>query len=396
MCRRSTTLSVVVWLMLAGPATAQQVVYSTATVHGRIDLQTGADTALPESRNGLYTADGQFGMLQDGTALRMWHVPTNQTTTVATGFRPLHAHPRQPAIFGAADGLPARLDASGVHAWPVCAPAPPNTGPVMDLSADGATLTVLCGTDLVSLDTTTGAVTHRLPNAGVSGPFALSADGSEVVAWRLPALPAELVRVRLSDGQVLATRRVSDGAAGLRVTSTPRRDRVAASTCRIVGVNVRCPAVLVDATTLADVRVLGEWLFFPPVVTVSPDGRDAFVNALSGVTWLDVDSGAIRAFAPETVVTYLPAPLPPVLAPAAVNGSTVLLTWTLPAASPQVTAYRLEAGSAPGATAVALDLGTNPSTVVPGVPPGRYYARLRAVNYKGVSAPSNEIVIDVR
>lgn len=389
------SLLLLICLAMAPSASAQVVVYSTATAYGRLDLQTGAETPLPDDRNGLYTSDGQFGMRQEGSALRVWHVPTNQTTMVPTGFRPVHAHPRQSAVFGEDGGVPARLDATGVHAWPVCAPAPPNTSLAMDLSADGAMLAVLCGTELVSIDTDTGTVTGRLPNAGVSGQFALNADGTEVIAWRSSGLPAELVRVRLSDGQVLASRRVSDTASGARLTSTPQRDRVVASTCRIVGVNIRCPAVLVSASDLTSVRTLWESLYFPAAVSLSPDGRDAFVSDFSAAAWIEIETGALRAIAPDTVITYLAAPLPPVLSPATVTGPAVALSWELPDASPQVVGYRLEAGAAPGATAVSIDLGPTTSTSILSVPPGRFYVRLRAVNFNGGSAPSNEIVIDV-
>ncbi|MEZ5418679.1 MAG: hypothetical protein R2708_15250 [Vicinamibacterales bacterium] len=44
---------------------------------------------------------------------------------------------------------------------------------------------------------------------------------------------------------------------------------------------------------------------------------------------------------------------------------------------------------------MSLDLGAAAAVTILGVPPGRYYARLRAVNYNGVSAASNEVVIDV-
>jgi hypothetical protein len=88
-------------------------------------------------------------------------------------------------------------------------------------------------------------------------------------------------------------------------------------------------------------------------------------------------------------------PLTPVLAPAVVSGRAVSLAWTLPVSSGAATAYRLEAGQIPGAAALTLELGAASATTIPGVPPGRYYARLRAVNANGVSAPSNEIVIDV-
>jgi len=42
---------------------------------------------------------------------------------------------------------------------------------------------------------------------------------------------------------------------------------------------------------------------------------------------------------------------------------------------------------------IGQDVGA--SLTVPGVPPGRYYVRIRSVNGTGVGAPSNEAVVDV-
>ena len=88
------------------------------------------------------------------------------------------------------------------------------------------------------------------------------------------------------------------------------------------------------------------------------------------------------------------APRPPSLhAPSVGANRTVSLTWTPPAGS--VSGYLVDAGSAPGLT----DIGTIPTTaaslVVPGVPPGTYYVRVRAQNADGTSLPSNERRLDV-
>lgn len=392
---------------LAAPARAQQVAYTAtgvAETHGRLDLATGIDTPLPDSPIGVYTSDGQYGLRQEGSGLRLWHVPTGAATTVATDFQPRFAHPRDTAVFGQSQGIPARLDAAGVHPWPVC-PAAAGAWLSMDLSADGRMLALLCGADLLSLDSATGAEIGRLVNAGMSGGFALNDDGTEVTAWRSGVASPELVRVRVADGQVLASRTLASTDLPAGVASTPQRDRAVATACRIVSVNFVCTATLIDAT-LADVRVLGASYLVAPGITVSPDGHDAFVSALgysgagSSVSWIDVDTGAVRAQVANPpggtfAMVYLARPLSPVLAAPVVSGGVVSLAWTLPVASPQAVAYRLEAGFAPGATAVSIDLGASTSTTIPGVPPGRYYARLRAVNYNGVSAPSNEIVVDV-
>ena len=88
------------------------------------------------------------------------------------------------------------------------------------------------------------------------------------------------------------------------------------------------------------------------------------------------------------------APLPPSLhAPSVGANRTVSLSWTAPPGS--VTGYLVDAGSAPGLS----DIGTIPTTatslVVPGVPPGTYYVRVRSQNADDTSLPSNERRLDV-
>ena len=79
-----------------------------------------------------------------------------------------------------------------------------------------------------------------------------------------------------------------------------------------------------------------------------------------------------------------------------VTDKTVSLSWTLPEESTATTGYRLEAGTGPGLTnIVTADAGMAPAFAASGVPPGRYYVRIRALNGNGVSAPSNEVVVDV-
>lgn len=92
------------------------------------------------------------------------------------------------------------------------------------------------------------------------------------------------------------------------------------------------------------------------------------------------------------VVGNVPAPpSEPTILPITVAGNVVTLRWEAPYFGP-VTDYILEAGSQPGSSNIAvLRLGsTATSMTIPGVPPGRYYLRLRAVNALGVSAQSRE------
>lgn len=57
----------------------------------------------------------------------------------------------------------------------------------------------------------------------------------------------------------------------------------------------------------------------------------------------------------------------------------------------------LEVGSAPGRSDIftGLDVGLQTSFAASGVPPGRYYVRVRTANDTGVSAPSNDVVVQV-
>lgn len=82
-----------------------------------------------------------------------------------------------------------------------------------------------------------------------------------------------------------------------------------------------------------------------------------------------------------------------------IAGNVVTLNWQPPAFGP-VTSYVIEAGSGPGlANLGALDTGSSaPSLVIPGVPRGTYYLRLRAVNALGTSPAStaqNDLVLVV-
>jgi predicted nicotinamide N-methyase len=79
-----------------------------------------------------------------------------------------------------------------------------------------------------------------------------------------------------------------------------------------------------------------------------------------------------------------------------VDSGRATISWTLPPHSPVATGYVLEAGTASGLSNIAtLTLGSATSLAVPAVPPGRYYVRVRATNYTGTGAASNEVVIDV-
>jgi hypothetical protein len=79
------------------------------------------------------------------------------------------------------------------------------------------------------------------------------------------------------------------------------------------------------------------------------------------------------------------------------SGPTVTLSWTAPASGVPIS-YVIEASSAPGGPANLANFNTGnalTSLVVPDVPAGTYYVRIRALDATGVSAPSNEVQVVV-
>ena len=70
------------------------------------------------------------------------------------------------------------------------------------------------------------------------------------------------------------------------------------------------------------------------------------------------------------------------------------LRWTASAGGYGATGYLIEAGSAPGRSDLAsLRVGNVTRFTAPAPPPGVYYVRVRALNDRGTSLPSNEVVV---
>jgi hypothetical protein len=122
------------------------------------------------------------------------------------------------------------------------------------------------------------------------------------------------------------------------------------------------------------------------VATNVPDGT-YYVRVRAGN-----GSGVSRASNELTVrVGCTNSPAAPTGLAVQVSGTTVALTWQR---SSSATGYVLEAGSAPGQANIATApvKGTSLTTTAP---PGIYYARVRATNKCGSSAPSNEVTVSV-
>lgn len=95
----------------------------------------------------------------------------------------------------------------------------------------------------------------------------------------------------------------------------------------------------------------------------------------------------------EVVVQGRGAPNAPTSLRASGTGSTVVLRWNASTGTSAPTGYVIEAGSAPGlANLAVLPLG-NVTTFTTTAPPGTYYVRVRALNGRGASAASNEIIV---
>lgn len=164
-------------------------------------------------------------------------------------------------------------------------------------------------------------------------------------------------------------------------------------------------------------------VWFPPYGGAAPDGYVVDVGTATGVTnvvQMTVRSNALIYYGvppgfyfvrvravnaagsspPSNEVLLNAGDLPaPPHAPwnlyATVLGGTVTLSWGSPPWQGPVTSYLVRAGSAPGLSNLAqFDTGNTATTIaVPGVPPGRYYVRVHAMNALGASVASNEVVV---
>ncbi len=117
------------------------------------------------------------------------------------------------------------------------------------------------------------------------------------------------------------------------------------------------------------------------------------IDLVTGVVQRSADMQAVFAGLSGLLTTrlfVLPAPAAPGAPSATIAGATVTLRWT---ASADAVFYVLEAGTAPGLANIGTITATGPSVTVNGVPPGRYYVRVRAVSIGGAGPRSSETVV---
>lgn len=94
-------------------------------------------------------------------------------------------------------------------------------------------------------------------------------------------------------------------------------------------------------------------------------------------------------------VGFAVAPGPPQNLTANVSGNTVNLLWQPPTTGGVPSSYQVEASLSPGGAVIASLPVPGTTLVVPNVPNGVYYVRVRAVNADGVSNVSNEVIVVV-
>ncbi|MCC7179968.1 MAG: carboxypeptidase regulatory-like domain-containing protein [Acidobacteria bacterium] len=89
------------------------------------------------------------------------------------------------------------------------------------------------------------------------------------------------------------------------------------------------------------------------------------------------------------------APAAPTNFRVVMTGTTAVFSWTAPGSNTTGAAvsYVIDAGFSPGTTAISLPAGSGTSFTIPGVPPGAFYVRVRAINTFGSSPPSNEVTL---
>jgi hypothetical protein len=299
------------------------------------------------------------------------------------------------------DRGPYALSLAGVRplADPQCTGLTPKS-----VSGDGTRVVMVCFgwspvppsviTETIVFDVVTGAIVKRLPGGGPDP--VLSHDGSVI----FHVVPYSLVRTDVASGVSSSVPLQIDSH---RAFVDPRSSHVF-----VVG-DDGVAAYDPDSLQLLRSR---DRSGAPPHwgVAFDPDRPWLYVLDFSGpnlirttVKIIDTDTlqtvaaGDLPSDAYPRGIAVSSAPRPPSSMTAVVQANTVQLAWTPGGAPASVTRYVLEAGSGPGLSDIvaALDVGLQTALSASGVPPGRYYVRVRAGNYSGLSAPSNEVVVTV-
>jgi len=324
---------------------------------------------------------------------------------------------------GAILGNPARSelyvsDVAGVSAWNAAGlrrfagAACVGTYPV-SVSADGRRLLSYCGGDGTVgrpsesrvFDTDSGQLVATLP---LWSHAALNRDGSEVYAVEYVGTSQHLRRRQAATGALIGDVPIPEPFPGIGTTVSGLVIDHTGTRVIVTGRNLH----VFDSGSLAVLRSRQVALFGQVVYvdSVAVDEAEAVIYLTVGAITEGMSYAAYEVYDLDTLgltvnisapargrFLPVPKPRPPAALSSTVGGSSVALSWTPRSAPPVTIRYVLEVGSAPGRSDIftGLDVGLQTSFGASGVPPGRYYVRVRAWNYSGLSAPSNEVVVQV-
>jgi hypothetical protein len=136
-------------------------------------------------------------------------------------------------------------------------------------------------------------------------------------------------------------------------------------------------------------RLFAGWVGAVSSVTGTlPPGTYSFTISTDGLSRLAGADFTVEGGSPGV------PPGVPAMPIVTLSGQFVTLNWAAPVSGGAVIDYQLEAGSAPGASNIAI-VRTVAPTLSATAPPGIYYVRVRARNAAGLGPASPEVVIDV-
>lgn len=136
---------------------------------------------------------------------------------------------------------------------------------------------------------------------------------------------------------------------------------------------------------VADVLIHSDELGNPRLIATFGRGLDGELYFSTFV------GGRVFKIVPDTP----PLPAPPENFATTVNGPTVTLGWQPGAGGGPVLSYQLEAGSGPGLADLLVTEVRGEGLVVPGVPPGLYFVRVRGLNSSGLGPASADAAVRV-
>lgn len=218
-------------------------------------------------------------------------------------------------------------------------------------------------------------------------PSPTSGTGNQSVLFNIPPNPASLPRaatVSVGGSSLTMAQSATACVLSLNPSSVPTPAAGATGVIQVTSSLPGCPW---------DNRSTASWVSVSPAFGIGsgPVSYQVLPNTTGESRTATIEVAASAVFVSQTsgVVTGAPTGLT-----ATVVGNNVTLQWVAPLGT-SVTAYVLEAGSAPGVSDIAsLPIG-NVRTFSTGAPDGTYYVRVWAVTSAGASAPSNEVVIRV-